>query len=122
MYRGLKASSLARQRKLKQSYRQMSADLVDQARSQLKQVEFAGRSMALADKYLVSIESSVAGTKDNVKRGLASESDVEAAQLAAYDARIRAFNARADFLMKSSTFLSTLLKDPALSRLPEPTP
>jgi hypothetical protein len=39
-----------------------------------------------------------------------------------YDAEIRAFNARYDFLMKSAAFFSTLLKDPALSSLPRSHP
>ena len=120
--RGLKRSSLARQRQLKQSYREMSEGLIEQARSQLKQVGFAERSMALADKYLVASQGGLNSTKDNVKRGLSSSSDVDAAQLNTYDAEIRAFNARYDFLMKSAAFFSTLLKDPALSSLPRSHP
>ena len=118
--KGAVASSLARRRQLEQSYRDLSANLADQARNQLKLVNFARRGMDISDRLLNSSAGAVRDKKADAARGLASANDVNTYQLAYQEARINAFNARSDYLMKSSDFLSTLLEDPALSNLPRP--
>ncbi len=120
--RGLKSGSLARRRQLEQSYRTMSADLIEQAQSQLKQLGFAARGMAISDQYLFLGENGVRVRKDDMGRGLASQADVEAAQMALFDARINAYNARLDFLLRTTEYLSTLAKDPAVAKFSAPHP
>ncbi len=118
--RGAMASSLARRRQLEQSYKDMSANLADQARSQLKQVEFARRGMEIANRLLESSTGALRDRKADATRGLASEADVNTFQLSYQEAQINAFSARFDYLIKTGDFLSTMLKDPALVNLPSP--
>ena len=116
--KGAAASSLARRRELEQSYKDLSANLADQARSQLKQVGFARRGMDIANRLLESSAGALRDKKADATRGLASDADVNTFQLAYQDAQISAYTARTGYLMKSADYLSTLLEDPALANLP----
>lgn len=116
--RGASASSLSRRRQLEQSYRDMSANLVDQARSQLKLVGFARRNVDINDRLMESGAGALRDKKADASRGLASETDVNTYQLNYQEAQVNAYIARMDYLMKSADFLSTLLEDPALANLP----
>jgi len=116
--RGAAASSLARRRMLEQSYQDLAVNLADQARSQLKQVGFARRGMEIANMLLNSSASALREKKNDAGRGLASEADVNTYDLSRQEAQIYAYNTRADYLMKSGDYLSTLLEDPALANLP----
>jgi len=115
---GAKASSLARRRQLEQSYKALSADLSDAARSQYKQVGFSRRAMELSNRLLEGSTGALRDKKLAASRGLASETDVNTFQLQLQDAQINAYIARSDYLIKSGDFLSTTQKDPALSNLP----
>ena len=117
---GAKASSMARRRQLEQSYKDLSANLADQARSQLKQLNFSRRGMEIANRLLDSSAGALRQKQGDLSRGTASETDVNAYQLSFQDAQINAFVARSDYLMKTGDFLSTLLEDPALANLPHP--
>ena len=117
--RGAMASSLARRRQLEQSYKDMSANLADQAHSQLKQVEFARRGMVIANQLLQSSAGALQYRKADAARGLASEADVNTFQLSYQEAQLNAYSARYDYLMKTGEFLSTMLMDPALANLPK---
>lgn len=116
--RGSKASSLARRRQIERSIETASADLQDEAQTELRQVEFSSRDLELANRMLRTSQSSVAIRKDDIKRGLASESDLNPTLYNFYSAQIDAYSARADFLMKIVAFLSTIHADPALANLP----
>lgn len=109
--RALKASSLARRRQLEQSYQTMTDDLIDQERSQLKQLGFSARGMAISDQYLSMGEDNVKQRQDDVVRGTASQADVDNASLGLFDARLNAYGARIDFLMRSAEYLSILGDD-----------
>lgn len=115
---GAKASSLARRRQLEQSYKSMSADLADAARSQYKQIGFSRRAMELSNRLLVGSTGALREKKADAARGLASETDVNTFQLQLQDTQINAYVSRSDYLMKSGDFLSTTLQDPALANLP----
>ena len=118
--RGAAATSLARRRQLEQSYRELTTDLNDQARIQLKQLTFARRAMEISNRLLASTAGTLRDKKNDAARGLASDADINTCQLAYGEARVNAFSARSDYLMKNGNFLSTLLMDPALSNLPHP--
>ena len=115
---GAKASSLARRRQLEQSYKSLSADLVDAARSQYKQIGFSRRSMELSNRLLNGSVGALREKKADLSRGLASEIDVNTFQIQLADAQINAYVSRSDYLIKSSDFLSTTMQDPALANLP----
>ena len=116
------ASSDARRRQLQQTYEDAQTSLSDLARAQFKQIEFSARSMELANRLLGSAEGNLAGKKDELARGLASEAEVSNARLGFLDAQINAFNSRFDYLMKTGDFLSMILEDPALTNLANRTP
>ena len=104
--RALKISSLARRRQLEQSYKTMTDDLIDQARSQLKQLGFSARSMVLSDQYLNMSENGVKGQQVEMARGNASQADVDSASLSLFDSRLNAYGARIDYLMRAADYLS----------------
>ncbi len=116
--RGAKATSLARRRQLEQSYQDLSASLVDQARLQMKQVDFSRRDMEITNRLLTSSAGALREKKADAARGVASEADVNTAQMYSKDLEVRAYIARSDYLMKVGEFLSTLQVDPALANLP----
>lgn len=116
--RGAKATSLARRHQLEQSYKDMSADLVAQARNQLKLVDFARRDMELTNRLLTSSVGTLRDKRADATRGLASAADVSNAEIYNQDLSIKAYAARTDYLMKVGDFLSTLQQDPALANLP----
>lgn len=106
--RALKVSSLARRRQLELSYKTMTDDLIEQARSQLKQMTFAARSMAISDQYLTMGEDNVKGQRAEMARGAASQADVNSAELGLFDLRLNAYGARIDYLMRSADYLSVV--------------
>ena len=111
------ANTLTRRRQAEQAYADASVNLSDQVRSQLKQLSFSARSLEMANRMLGSNESYVQTRQDDVKRGLASEAQLNGARLGYLDAQIATFNARFDYLMKTGDFLSLMLEDPALANL-----
>ncbi len=116
---GAKASSLARRRQLEQSYKNLSSDLTDAARSQYKQIGFSRRAMELSNRLLNGSIGALREKKNDAARGQASEQDVNTFQLQLQEAQINAYIARSDYLMKSGDFLSTTMQDPALANLPK---
>ncbi|MDB6093571.1 MAG: outer rane efflux protein [Verrucomicrobia bacterium] len=117
-----KAISLLRRRQAEQSYDDAVTTLNTQVRSSVKQLGFSARSMEIAGRVLGSAEGYLHGRQDDAKRGVASDSDVNAARLGYVDAQLNAFNARFDYLIKSQDFLSMILEDPAIANLPYRSP
>lgn len=118
--KGLAASSLARRHQLEQSYRDLSVNLVDQARTQYRQLGFARRAMEISNRLLDSSAGALRDKKVDATRGLASETDVNTFRAYHQEAQINAYTARSDYMMKTADFLSTMLEDPALANLPHP--
>jgi outer membrane protein TolC len=113
-----KAASLIRRRELERAYADQTADMQASIRKQLRDLEYSSRNLAIVEKLLGSSNQYVDIKKDDVGRGLASDTDVQAAQLGAQDSRLIAYGARAEYLMKVAELLSTIQKDPALANLP----
>ena len=116
--RAAKANSLARRRQLEQTYQDQVEDTLDTVRSLYRQIEFAGRSLAMAEKMYGLAVNACEVQKDNLARGLASQADLENAKLSLYDAEISIYGSRADYMMRVCDFLSNTLADPALDNLP----
>lgn len=116
--RELKGNSLIRRRQLEQSYNDQKADTLENVRSQYRQLGFAARSLDMAEKYYGVSVNGINVQRDNLARGLISQTDFDNMQLSQYDSEIGIYSARADYLMKIADFLSTTLSDPALANLP----
>jgi outer membrane protein TolC len=112
-----KRTSLARRRQMQAEYEDLVDRLSQQAQQQSKYISFAARNMAITDRALTSGEGLVKNRREEFQRGSVAETDVKLAEIAYYDARINAYNARMDFLLKSGDFLGTLNEDPAVSNL-----
>jgi outer membrane protein TolC len=116
--RSAKAVSLLRRKQVEQTYEDAVVNLNAQARSAVKQLGFSARSMEIANRVLGGSEGYLRGRQEDVKRGVVSDADVNAARLGYADAHINALAARYDYMMKTGDFLSAILEDPALANLP----
>lgn len=114
-----KANVLARRRQLERDYETQTADMVAAVRAQARQLDFNGRSLAIEEKFLASSANGVRVRRDDVARGLASESDVTAAQFGLYDTQFRTCAARSDYILGVASLLSLINADPALDNLPK---
>lgn len=110
-------NALARRRQQENEYKELTARLVAQAKTQNKQAYLASRSMAINDRFLESAQGNLQSKQDEFKRGLISESDLTVAQLGLLDARINAYNSRTDYLLRVGDLLGTLDRDPAVAQL-----
>lgn len=110
-------NALLRKRQIRSEYEDLVDRLTLQAQQQAKYLNFSARNMAITDRALTSGAGLLKSRQDDFTRGTASESDVKLAEIAYYDARINAYNARTEFLLKNGEFLGTLNEDPALSNL-----
>jgi outer membrane protein TolC len=113
-----KAASLARRRQLERNRRELTADLAEQARTKLRQLQYSERALEISARLLRVAEGGVSGTRDNVSRGLAAETDLRAAEYNLSSAQIDTYSARYDYIMKLCDLLSFLHLDPALENLP----
>ncbi len=116
--RATKVAALARRRQLERTRRELSADLIEQARGKLRQVEFAARGLGIATQLFNVAAGGVAGAREDLSRGLISETDLRAVEFNHAGSQIEIYNARYEYLMRLSDFLSTLHEDPALENLP----
>jgi outer membrane protein TolC len=116
--RSAKQVSLARRRQLELSYRDQTADTIAAVKTQMRQLEFAARNLAIVERLLGSAGDNLKARKDDMARGIASDAEVNTAQLGLYDWQLAAYGARNDYMMKVSKLLSATMKDPALQNLP----
>jgi outer membrane protein TolC len=112
-------AALARRRQMDNDYKELGERLQQQAQMQVRQIDFAARSMALGDRALVAGENNLKAKQEEFNRGIMADDDVRLARVALYDSRLNAFNGRIDFLVKTGDFLSTIARDPVLANLPE---
>lgn len=110
-------NSLARRRQMENDYRVLTERLAQDAQTQVKQLGFAARNMSITDRQLVNNEGALKSVEEDFRRMTKSESDVSLAQLALFDAKVSAANARLDYLVKTGDFLGTLMEDPSLNRV-----
>lgn len=108
---------LYRKKQMENDYRQLTSRLASQAQNQVKQINFAARSMSIYDRYLVSAESNVKSKREEFKRGVISESDVDLAQIGLYDSQLNACNGRIEYLNRVADLLGTVMVDPVLKNI-----
>jgi len=112
-------SALARRRQAENDLAEISDRVQRQAQTQVRYINFAARSMSISDRGLDSGHGALRAKQDEFKRGIASEADVSMAELSLFDARIAAYSARLDLMLKIGEFLGTLNQDPVVALLPK---
>ncbi|MDI1318774.1 MAG: TolC family protein, partial [bacterium] len=110
-------NSLARLRQMDNDYRDLTARLAQQAQTAVRQLNFSARGMSIADRSVVACQGSLKTRQDDFTRGVTSESDVNAARLALYDARINASNNRNEYLGRMVEFLGIVFEDPVVANV-----
>lgn len=113
-------NSLARLRQLDLDTQETVHRLGQQAQTQAKHLGFSARYMAMADHGLVGAEGSFRAKEDDLKRGLISPADLEAARIQVIETRLSAYSARIDYLVRAADFLGTVARDPVLEDLSLP--
>ena len=117
--RGRKLSTLSSKRSLERSLRTTVDQNLAQVRDLEKQLGFSWRGLSLTQQRRDMAEGGLNGTIDYVKRGFTSANDISAARMGLFQADSALAAARADFLNRWSTFLSTLCVDPMLDVIPK---
>jgi outer membrane protein TolC len=107
--------ALAHRRQMENDYHELTDRLIQQARTQVRQIYFSARSMSLDDRFLKSSESNLLTKKDDFARGVVAEEDVSLARLTLFEAQVNCYNARIDYLMKVGDLLGLLNQDPVLA-------
>ena len=107
-----------RRRGMENDYHQLTEQLAQDAQTAVRQLNFSARSMAIQDRLLVNNSGYLRTMKDDFRRGVKSESDVDQIQLNVYDSEVNASNARMDYLLKIGDFLGALNEDPIVANLP----
>jgi len=114
-------NSLARLRQIELTSEETLRRLGETAQAQARHIGFAARFMAIADRGLDTAEATLRTREEDAGRGLVSASELAVVRLQLLDAKISAFNARIDYLMRVAEFLGTVVRDPVLgnSALPQ---
>jgi outer membrane protein TolC len=115
--RGAKLAALASKRANERNLQTYLDQTLEQARYMGRQVEFAARAMALAEERFSFAEGGLQRTKDNLKLGTGSQTDVDQATAIFYQWQAVAFSARIDFFSRWSDYVSLLGLDPVLNNL-----
>jgi outer membrane protein TolC len=113
-----KSASITRRRQLEQAFRDQTADLIDGVRDRARQIDFAGRSLAMSEKLLGSAENLYRAAKEDLERGNTSEAAVNSAELNLIDSQIGSYGSRYDYMIRVADLVSVVMHDPALANLP----
>ncbi|MCF7687223.1 MAG: TolC family protein [Cephaloticoccus sp.] len=113
--RGAVTSALARKRLDERNYRVFTERLAHDARKAAKAVELAQRQLAISERLLDNAGNFLAYTKEDFKRGQASETAVNNAQANYNSLEHSANSVRRDYLLRVSEFLS-LIEEAGVSK------
>lgn len=113
-----KSASLLRRQQLERTYEEQSGEFRSGLRQQMTEIEFSARNLAIVEKLLASSDAYMVIKTEDQKRGLASESELQSARLGLKVSQINAYNARAEYLMKVTEYVSAIQMDPVLMNLP----
>jgi outer membrane protein TolC len=116
--RGQKLAALSRKRSYERTLRTNSNQTIAQVRDLEKQLGFSWRSQEISQKRRDISETAFKRAEENMKLGQASQSTVNAAQLAFYTSEYTMAYARSGYLNNWSQFVSTLCVDPILKLMP----
>ncbi len=110
-------NELARKKQMENDYKDLTDRLAQQAQTQVRQLNFAARNMAITDRALVASEGNLKTKQEEFARGTSSEDDVAQARIALIDAQINASSGRHDFLYRIGDFLGTIVEDPVVANV-----
>lgn len=110
-------NELARKRQMENDYKDLTERLAQQAQTQVRQLNFAARNMAISDRALVASQGNLKSKQEEFARGTSSEDDVTQARIALIDAQINASSGRHDFLNRIGEFLGTIVEDPVVANV-----
>ena len=116
--RSAKRIPLARRRQLEENYRNQTSDTIAAVNTQMRQVEYAARHLSIVERMLGSATNILTARKEDINRGIASDADVNAAQLRFFDSQLATYAARNDYMMRVARLLSATQNDPALINVP----
>jgi outer membrane protein TolC len=115
---GAKKSALATKRTNERQWEIQRQVALDQAKDLERQLAYGARAVQLYDTRLALAEDGLKRAKDNLERGLGTQKEVDAAQLAHLGTSLGALQQRADFLNRWAEFLSLTGHDSVLKLLP----
>ncbi|MBX3750710.1 MAG: TolC family protein [Opitutaceae bacterium] len=118
--RGATASALARKRQLEAGYKQLTEAMAQDAQRAAKHVELAFRQMQINDRMLASAREFLKYRQGDFQRGLASETDVAAAEAGVRSMFASTVSSRYTYLMRIAEFVSLVGADPAMANLDRP--
>lgn len=115
---GAKKSALASKRTNERQLAIQRQVSLDQAKDLERQLAYGARAVQLVDTRLALAEDGLKRAKDNLQRGLGTQKEVDAAQMAYLGTELGALQQRADFLNRWAEFLSLTGYDSVLKVLP----
>jgi len=115
--RGLRRASLLRTRQLEADRDARMREVVERARNQARQVDFAMRQSAVGEARLSQLNGLVKFQEEEVQRGNMSRRDAETVALSRDELAIRTMVFRVEYLGRLAEFISAVGRDPALERL-----
>ena len=115
--RGLRRASLLRTRQLEADREARMREVVERARNQARQVDFALRQSAVGEARLSQLNGLVKFQEEEVQRGNMSRRDAETVALSRDEMSIRTMVFRVEYLGRLAEFLSAVGRDPALERI-----
>ncbi len=106
--RGAVTSSLARYRQAQHTYKELNETVARDAQREARAVDLAQRQMAISDRLLSNAQNFLDFRQEDLRRGQASETEVNAAQ-AAYNVALNTANAsRYNYIMRVANFMTII--------------
>jgi len=115
--RGLRRASLLRTRQLEADREARMREVVERAKNQARQVDFAQRQSAVGESRLSQLDGLVKFQEEEVQRGNMSRRDAETVALSRDEMSIRTMIFRVEYLGRLAEFLSSVGRDPTLERI-----
>lgn len=115
--RGLRRASLLRTRQLEADREARMREVVERAKNQARQVDFAQRQSAVGEARLSQLDGLVKFQEEEVQRGNMSRRDAETVALSRDEMSIRTMIFRVEYLGRLAEFLSSVGRDPTLERI-----
>lgn len=90
--------------------------------SQIRQIDFAARSLALGESNLDQYNLFVTKKAEDIAFGASAPSELDGLTIARDAVQIQAMIQRSDLMVRMAEFLSTIGRDPALASVLPPPP
>lgn len=114
--------SRLRQRQLEEERDDRRREISEAVQSQIRQIDFSSRSMALSESNLDQYNLFVRKKSDDIAFGASAPSELDGITIARDAVLIQAMIQRSDLMVRMAEFLSTIGRDPALASVSPPPP